>query len=109
MRAVIVTLVGAIALLSASMAQAKAPTITPAPGTDFVDATTCGFPVSVTYVVNGQTAKEFTDGRTIVSGPLAAEFAANGKSVTLNISGPATITVTNSSVTILGHALGAGP
>jgi hypothetical protein len=109
MRALAVTILGVVALLTASIAQAAPPTITPAPGTNFVDTTTCGFPVAVTYVVNGQAAKAFTDGRTIVSGPLAAQFAANGKSVTLNISGPATITATGSSVTIVGHGLGAGP
>jgi hypothetical protein len=97
------------ALLAASIAQAAPPTIAPAPGSNFVDTTSCAFPVSVTFVVNGQTAKTFTGGRTIVTGPLAVEFAANGKTVTLNISGPATITATASSVTVVGHGLGAGP
>src|SRR4051812_7965986 len=109
MRTVAVTILGGIALLAASVAEAAPPTISPAPGSNFVDRTTCGFAVSVTYVVNGQTAKAFTDGRTIVTGPLAASFAANGTIVTLNISGPATITATGSSVTIVGHGLGAGP
>jgi hypothetical protein len=109
MRALAITVLGAVALLAASLAQAAPPTITPAPGSNFVDTTTCGFPVSVTFVVNGQTAKAFSDGRTIVTGPLVASFSANGKTVTLNISGPATITITDSSVTVVGHGLGAGP
>ena len=108
MRALAVTFLGVVALAAASVAQAAPPTITPAPASDFVD-TTCGFPVSVTFVVNDQTAKTFTDGSTIVTGHLVASFSANGKSVTLNVSGPATITPTDSSVTIVGHGVGAGP
>jgi hypothetical protein len=41
-----------------------------------------------------------------VTGPLTATFSADdGKSVTLNIAGPATIT----SESVIGHGVGAGP
>jgi hypothetical protein len=95
------------AALAAPAASADQPTITPAPETDFVD-TSCGFPVAVHYVVNGDTAKTFTNGTTIITGPLFAEFSANGKSVTLNISGPGTVTVSGDSIQITLHGVGAG-
>ena len=60
-------------------------------------------------MVNGQTAKTFAGGKTIITGPLVAEFSVNGKSITLNISGPGTVTVSNGSVFIVGRGVGAGP
>jgi hypothetical protein len=95
----------AAALLSVPVAQATPPTIVPAPGSDFTDTTSCGFDVDVHYTTNGETAKIFSDGKIIVTGPLAASFSANGKSVTLNIAGPATIT----GESVIGHGVGAGP
>jgi hypothetical protein len=95
----------AAALLSVPVAQASPPTIVPAPGVDFTDTTSCGFDVAIHYTTNGETAKIFSDGRIIVTGPLAASFSAGGKSVTLNIAGPATIT----SESVIGHGVGAGP
>ena len=102
-------LLAAIAVVGACavpVAQAAPPVIVPAPSFDFVDSTTCGFPVSVHYVANGETAKTFSDGKTIVSGPLSASFSGNGKTTgVLNISGPATII----GGTVIGHGVGAGP
>ena len=95
----------AAALLSVPVAQATPPTIVPAPGVDFTDTTSCGFDVDVHLTANGQTAKIFSDGTIIVTGPLAATFSANGKSVALNVSGPATIT----GESVIGHGVGAGP
>jgi hypothetical protein len=96
----------AAALLSVPVAQATPPTIVPAPGVDFTDTTSCGFDVHVHLTANGQTAKIFSDGKIIVTGPLAATFSAdNGKSVSLNIAGPATIT----GESVIGHGVGAGP
>jgi hypothetical protein len=96
----------AAALLSVPVTQATPPTIVPAPGFDFTDTTSCGFDVDIHYTTNGETAKIFSDGRLIVTGPLAARFSADdGKSVTLNIAGPAMIT--GESVT--GHGVGTGP
>ena len=100
----LVLAVGA-ALLSVPVAQATPPTIVPAPGVDFTDTTSCGFDVDVHYTTNGETAKIFSDGKIIVTGPLAATFSASGKSVTLNIAGPATIT----GESVIGHGVGAGP
>jgi hypothetical protein len=96
----------AAALLSVPVAQATPPTIFPAPGLDFTDTTSCGFDVAIHYTTNGETAKIFSDGKIIVTGPLAASFSTDdGKSVTLNIAGPATIT----SESVIGHGVGAGP
>jgi hypothetical protein len=108
MRGIICGLALLTAGLAAPLALAGAPTKSPAPASDFTDTTTCGFPVDVHVTVNGQHAIAFEDGRVIVAGPLRAEFSANGKSVTLNISGPATITPTGGSVMIVGRGGGVG-
>lgn len=98
----------AAAAIAAPSIYADPPTITPSPTYDFTD-TTCGFPVKVHYVVSDQTAKTFTNGTTIITGPVFAEFSANGKSITLNISGPGRVTVSDGSVLIIAHGVGAGP
>jgi hypothetical protein len=95
----------AAALLSVPVAQATPPTIVPAPSFDFTDTTSCGFDVDIHYTTAGETAKIFSDGTLIVTGPLAATFSADGKSVSLNIAGPATIT----SESVVGHGVGVGP
>lgn len=93
------------AAIAAPDVYADQPTITPAPSTDFVD-TSCGFPVSVHFVVNNETAKTFTNGTTIITGPLFAELSGpTGKSITLNTSGPGTITASGG-ITIHGVAFG---
>ncbi|MGH3001616.1 MAG: hypothetical protein ACRDM1_02930 [Gaiellaceae bacterium] len=95
----------AAALLSVPVAQATPPTIVPAPSFDFTDTTSCGFDVHIHYTANHETAKIFSNGTIIVTGPLAATFSAdNGKSVTLNIRGPATI----KGESAIGHGVGAG-
>jgi hypothetical protein len=100
----------AAAALATPLAQAEPPVIEPAPTQDFVDSSTCSFPVSIHFTVNGETAKTFSSGKVLLTGPLAAQFSANGKSVTVNISGPVTITPTSSgSVTVVGRGVGAGP
>jgi hypothetical protein len=106
---VLLILMTAGAGAAAPDAFADPPTITPSPATDYVDTTSCAFPVSVHFTVNGETAKTFTSGTTITTGPLFAEYSANGKSITLNISGPGTVTVSNGSVLIILHGVGAGP
>jgi hypothetical protein len=103
----LLTLMTAGAAIAAPGANADQPTITSAPSTDFVD-TSCGFPVSVHFVVNNETAKTFTNGTTIITGPLFAELSANGKTITLNTSGPGTITVSGSSVMITIHGVAFG-
>ena len=97
------------AAIAAPDVYADQPTFTPSPNTDFVD-TTCGFPITVHFVVNGETAKTFTSGTTIVTGPSFAQLTGpTGKSITLNNSGPAKITVSDGSVMIIGHGHGFGP
>jgi hypothetical protein len=98
------------AAIAAPDVLADPPTITPAPSSDYTDTTSCAaFHVSVHFTVNGDTAKTFASGTTIITGPLFAEYSANGKSVTLNISGPGRLTVSNGSVLIILHGVGAGP
>jgi hypothetical protein len=109
MKRLLILAVGLGAVLAVPVAQADQPVITPAPGSDFVDTTSCGFPVSVHFTVNGETAKTFSSGKTIITGPFVAQFSANGKSVTLNVAGPVTITPTDGSVLFIGRGVGAGP
>jgi hypothetical protein len=100
----------AAAALAVPVAQAAPPIITPSPASDFVDTTSCAFPVSVHITLNNETAKIFTSGKVIVTGPLAAQYSANGKTLSLNISGPATITsAADGSTSIVGHGVGVGP
>ena len=92
------------AAVAVPAAQADAPVITPVPATDFPD-TTCGFSVQVHYTMSDETAKIFSNGTVIVTGPIKATFSANGKSVSLNISGPAMIR----GESVIGFGVGAGP
>jgi len=92
-------------LLVIGAAHATPPVIVPAPIDDFTDAT-CGFPLQVNFTTNSETAKIFSDGTIVVSGPLKARYSANGKSVSLNIAGP---TMISPSGTVIGHGVGAGP
>jgi hypothetical protein len=56
----------------------------------------------------GQT-KTFSNGRILVTGALREEVSANGKTVSLNIPGPATIVVApDGSATLYGRGVGAG-
>ena len=91
------------------VAQASPPTISPAPAADFVDSTSCDFPVSVHFTVNGETAKTFSNGAVLITGPLKAEYSANGHTVSLNIAGPVFIQPQDDSVAIVGRGVGAGP
>ena len=105
-------LIVGVLLLTATVAAPIAlagPVRVPAPASDFTDGTTCGFAVHVHFTVNGESAITFDDGRVIVTGPLSAQFSANGKSVTLNISGPVTVIPAGNAVMIVGRGVGAGP
>jgi hypothetical protein len=104
----VLTLTGLLAV-GAPPAGADPPTITPAPSADYVDATSCAFPVAIHFAVNGEVTKTFTSGTSINTGPLFATYSANGKSVTLDISGPGIATVSDGSVLITGHGVAAGP
>jgi hypothetical protein len=94
-----------VALLIVPAAQAGSPVFVPLPAQDFTFGT-CAFPVDVHITANDETGIFFTDGRIIVSGRLAATFTANGKSVSLNVSGPTMISPTG---TVIGHGVGIGP
>jgi hypothetical protein len=101
-------LFGLAVLLAATVvttaANAARPDFEPAGAPPPFPDTTCGFVVTVT-IVSGATAKTFSDGSTIVTGPLSVTFSANGKSVGRNIPGPVFI----SGGTILGRGIGGGP
>jgi hypothetical protein len=98
------------AAIAVPAAQANPPTRVPFPSSDFVDSTSCAFPVSIHVVTNGETAMIFSDGTVIVTGPLVWQFSANGKTITRNISGPVKITpLADGSVLVIGHGVGAGP
>jgi hypothetical protein len=102
-------LMAAGAAIAAPSVSATQPTFAPSPNTNYTDTTSCPFPVSVQFIVNDETAITFTSGTTIVKGPLFAKYSANGKSITLNISGPGKITASNGSLLIIGHGVSAGP
>ena len=106
MRRLLLAAIAVVAVCAVPVAQAAAPVIVPSPSFDFDDSTTCGFTVHVHYVANGETAKIFSDGTIIVSGPLSATFSGNGNTTgVLNIAGPVKITDT----TAIGKGVGAGP
>jgi hypothetical protein len=63
----------------------------------------------VHFTVNGETAKAFSSGAVLITGPLTAEFSANDRTVSLNVSGPVFIQPQDESVTIVGRGVGAGP
>jgi hypothetical protein len=60
-------------------------------GTRLVDDLGCAFSVSVHYALSCETAKVFDSGTVIITGPLTTTFSANGKTVLLNVPGPATL------------------
>ena len=95
-----------VTVLVVGAAQATPPVFAPAPFADFTDETTCGFPLEVHFTVNGQTAKIFSDGTIRITGPVKATYTANGKSVSLNIAGPAKISPTGA---VTAQGVGAGP
>jgi hypothetical protein len=101
---VLTVLLVAAAVTSAAIA--APPNIQPAPTPPPFTDTTCGFDVTVTFVVSGEMAKTFSNGATIVTGPLAVEFSANGKRVTFHASGPVFIAADG---TVVGRGTGAGP
>jgi hypothetical protein len=91
-------------VLVVGAAQATPPTIVPAPNFDHIDMS-CEFPVEIHFTMNGETAKIFSDGSIIVTGPLKATYSANGKSLSLNIAGPATISPSGA---VTAYGVGAG-
>jgi hypothetical protein len=79
------------AAFAAPAARADPPQVFPLTAFDFVD-TTCGFDVSAHFVLNGEVLRVFSNGNSLITGPLSAELSANGKTVSVNISGPGIFT-----------------
>jgi len=93
-------------LVVVPLAAAHKPVFEPLPAQEFTDTTSCVFDVSVT-LSEGQTAKTFSSGKVIITGPLTGTFSANGTTLTLNVSGPVTINADGMSA--VGRGVGAGP
>ena len=107
MHKLVVLLAVIAAVTGASTAQASAPTTTPVPGIDFVD-TACGCPITI-QVLSTETARTFSNGVTLVTGRLVWIASANGKTVTLHVSGPAKIVIaSDGSATLFGFGVGVG-
>jgi hypothetical protein len=76
---------------------------------DTVDTTSCAFPVAVHITSQGETLTVFSN-RSLITGPIFAEFSANGKSVSINTSGPGFFTSNpDGSVTIVARGVSSGP
>lgn len=101
-KTLVLTALAAACLAPAALADA--PTFVPIPAADFTD-TTCGFDLAVHFTAANETAKIFGDGTIIVTGQIHATLSANGKSLSLNVSGPTMIR----GETVVGHGIGAGP
>jgi hypothetical protein len=95
-----------VAMLVVPGALATPPTHVPITAADFTDSTSCGFPVDIHVTMASETATFLSDGTIIVTGPVMVTASANGKSVSLNVSGPTKI---SPSGTIIGHGVGVGP
>jgi hypothetical protein len=94
------------ATFAAPAARADPPEVFPLTAFDFVD-TTCGFDVSVHFVLNGEVLRVFSNGNALVTGPLSAKLSANGKTVSANISGPGIFrTNPDGSLTVFGAGTG---
>lgn len=105
--AMLVCLVAGLVLVP--VATASAPVFTPPePIPDFTD-TACGFDINVHTSANGEVTKEFSDGHLLITGKLRTEVSANEKTISLNISGPATISFApDGSAFLFGRGLGVG-
>jgi hypothetical protein len=93
------------ALLVVPAALATPPQHVPITAADFTD-TTCGFPVDIHVTMADETATIFSDGKIIVTGPVKVTASANGKTVSMNVSGP---TMISPDGTVIGHGVGVGP
>ena len=94
---------GLLALVTAPSALADKPLREFLPATPVsLDAAVCGFPVEISFE-----SKEFitsvSSGRQIITGRLTAEVTGNGKTVSLNASGPGFIT--GSEIELTGTSL----
>lgn len=97
------------AAIAAPVARADQPEFFPLHSFDFVfSSTTCGFPVAAHFVLNGEVLRVFSNGDALITGPLSAQYSANGKTVSVNISGPLRFTVTPVSVTFVAQGIGGG-
>jgi hypothetical protein len=83
---------GVLALATAPTALADKPVREFLPGTPvMLDAAVCGFPVEISFASN-EFITTFSSGKQIVTGRLTAQVTGNGKTITVNASGPGFIT-----------------
>jgi hypothetical protein len=106
-------LAGLLLLAWALPAAAATVSRDPAPLPDRIEDDSCGFTVEVTFPVNGEHAVSFYDAdgnlvRIEITGRLVATFLhpSNGKSITLNISGPIKIDAGAGTTTMDGRSGG---
>lgn len=104
MRRSLLLLMVLAAALAVPTAHASPPTFIPQPSTSFTDPT-CGFDTTVA-VSAGETLRLFSNGNLLVTGPLTVTFSANGKSVTVNASGPL---IATSGHSFFGQGITVGP
>lgn len=102
--------IGALALLLVPTALADPPSrdpLPPPPGTSFTISGICSFDVQVTFDVNKEYLHTFTNGAQVITGALFATVTnlSNGKSTSLNISGPGFSSVTSNQLTFSGTSL----
>ena len=104
MRRSLLLLMVLAAALAVPTAHASPPNFIPQPSTSFTDPT-CGFDTTVDLSA-GETLRLFSNGNLLVTGPLTATFSANGKSVTVNASGPL---IATSGHSFFGQGITVGP
>jgi hypothetical protein len=103
----------ALAAIAAPAAFASQPTFVSVSNTDFVDATSCAFPVGIHTDVSNETAKIFSNGNVIITGALKVTLTNlndTTKSVSINASGPGFFLVgDNGALLFKGTGAGFGP
>ena len=100
--------VAAIALVSVPLASADKPIKEFAPAPEFTTGSFCAdFDVTIHITVNKEYAKTFSSGATAINGQFKAELinVETGKTVAVNISGPASIPADGSTFTLSGRSL----
>ena len=108
----IVAFVFMCAAATAQPALADPPVREPAPAFDYVDTTSCAFPVSVDFTFDRGKITIFSNGDAIITGALKATLTntVTGKSIDVNIPGPVKFTANaDGSFTLMATGRFLGP
>src|SRR5919197_3580806 len=97
----------ALALITAPVASASPPTITPLAFTSATGRFCPSFDVTISAVTNMEKAITFSGGATIITGAFAVELTnlSNNKSIEIKASGPVFISSTGTAATLRGQSL----